>query len=101
MPTPTTNSVEPIVIEAGETTGTTALMVTDDDLRDGGTGTNRGETLVIFGSVDGMEIGDLTFHHLGRGGANPAGGRGAAARGALLVWRGAVRARGRDRSLAR
>ena len=54
-------SVEPIVIEAGETTRTTTLMVTDDDLPDGGTGTNRGETLVLFGSVDGVEIGDLTF----------------------------------------
>ena len=49
------------MIETGETTRTTTLMVTDDDLPDGGTGTNRGETLVLFGSVDGVEIGDLTF----------------------------------------
>ena len=52
-------SVEPILIEAGETTWTTTLMVTDDDLPDGGTGTNRGETLVLFGSVGSMETGGL------------------------------------------
>ena len=45
-------SVEPIVIEAGETTGTITLMVTDD-LPDGGTRTNQGETPELFGSVDG------------------------------------------------
>ena len=54
-------SVEPIVIEAGETVGVTTLLVTEDDLPDGGTGTNVGEKLVVFGSVDGMEIGDLEF----------------------------------------
>lgn len=32
------------------------LMVTDDDLPDGGTGTRQAETLVLFGSVGGMEI---------------------------------------------
>ena len=36
-------------------------MVVDDDLPDGGTGTNRGEALVLLGSVDGVEIGELTF----------------------------------------
>ena len=49
------------MIEAGETTGTTTLMVVDDDLPDGGTGTNRVEALVLLGSVDGVEIGELTF----------------------------------------
>lgn len=83
-------SVEPIVIEAGETTGTTTLMVTDDDLPDGGTGTNRGETLVLLGTVDGVEIGDLTFIIWGRGGTGPAGGRGASARSTpALARRGA------------
>ena len=92
-------SVEPIVIEAGETTRTTTLMVTDD-LPDGGTGTNRGETLVLFGSVDGVEIGDLTFIIWDAAvPALPVGG--ALLLGALLLWRGAVRERGRDRSLAR
>ncbi len=36
-------------------------MVTADDLPDGGTGTNMGESLVLIGTVDGMEIGTLTF----------------------------------------
>ena len=54
-------NLESIVIETGETTGTTTLMVVDDDLPDGGTGTNRGEALVLLGSVDGVEIGELTF----------------------------------------
>ena len=66
-------SVEPILIEAGETTGTTTLMVTADDLPDGGTGTNRGETLVLFGSVGGIEyrlapdlvVGDFWQHYPG------------------------------------
>ena len=35
--------------------------MTTDDLPDGGTGTNRGETLVLFGSVGGTEMGELTF----------------------------------------
>ena len=54
-------NVESIVIEAGETTGTTTLIVVDDDLPDGGTGTNRVEALVLLGSVDGVELGELTF----------------------------------------
>ncbi|MCY4508254.1 MAG: hypothetical protein OXG35_15055 [Acidobacteria bacterium] len=88
-------SVEPIVIETGETTGTTMLMVTADDLPDGGTGTNRGETLVLFGSVDGIEIGDLTFTIWDA--AVPALPlSGVVLLGALLLWRGAVRARRRD-----
>ena len=54
-------SVESITIRADQTSGTTMLMVTEDDLPDGGTGTNMGESLVLIGSVDGMEIGSLTF----------------------------------------
>ena len=54
-------SVESITIMAGETSGTTMLMVTEDNTPDGGTGTNMGESLVLIGSVDGMEIGSLTF----------------------------------------
>ena len=87
--------VEPILIEAGETTGTSTLMVTADDLPDGGTGTNRGETLVLFGSVGGMEIGNLTFTIWdGAVPALPMGG--VVLLAALLLWRGAVRARRRD-----
>ena len=85
----------PILIEAGETTGTTMLMVTEDDLPDGGTGTNRGETLVLFGTVDDVEIGDLTFTIWDAAvQALPVGG--VLLLGALLLWRGAARARGRD-----
>ena len=47
-------NVESIVIEAGETTGTTTLMVVGDDLPDGGAGANQAEALVPFGSVDGV-----------------------------------------------
>ena len=50
-----------ILITAGKTTGSNRLMVTADDLPDGGTGTSEPETLVLFGTIDGMEIGDLTF----------------------------------------
>ena len=75
------------MIEAGETTGTTTLMVTDDDLPDGGTGTNQAETLVLFGSVDGVEIGELTFTIWDDAvPALPVGG--ALLLGALLLWRG-------------
>ena len=85
-------SVEAILIEAGETTGTTMLMVTADDLPDGGTGTNRTETLVLFGSVGGMKIGELTFTIWDAAvPALPVGG--ALALGLLLMWRGVVRAR--------
>lgn len=80
------------MIETGETTGTTMLMVTADDLPDGGTGTNRGETLVLFGTIDGMKIGDLTFTIWDAAvPALPVGG--VLLLGALLLWRGAVRAR--------
>ena len=81
-------SGQPILIEAGETTGITTLTVTESGLPDG---TNPGETLMLFGSVDGMEIGELT---------SPSGrprcrrGRGPCCSGRCCC--GAVRARGRD-----
>ena len=54
-------TVASIMIMAGETSGTTMLMVTEDNMPDAGTGTNMGESLVLIGSVDGMEIGTLEF----------------------------------------
>ena len=54
-------TVSSIMIMAGETVGTTMLMVTEDNMPDAGTGTNMGESLVLIGSVDGMEIGTLEF----------------------------------------
>ena len=54
-------TVENITIMAGETLGTTMLIVTEDDMPDGGTGTNMGEMLVLFGMVDGMQTNSLTF----------------------------------------
>ena len=53
--------VESIMIPAGATSGTTMLMVTEDNMPDAGTGTNMGQSLVLVGSVDGMEIGTLAF----------------------------------------
>lgn len=87
-------NVESVVIEAGETTGTTTLMVVDDDLPNGGAGTNRGEALVLLGSVDGVEIGELTF--IIWDAAVPALPVGGVLLGALLLWRGAVRTRSQD-----
>ena len=54
-------SVGNITIADGETAGTTQLVVTADDLPDGGTGTNVGEKLVLYGSVGDMRIGTLWF----------------------------------------
>ena len=54
-------TVSSIMIMAGEMSGTTMLMVTEDNMPDAGTGTNMGESLVLIGSVDGMEIGSLEF----------------------------------------
>ena len=63
------------------------LMVTADDLPDRGTGTNRTETLVLFGSVGGMKIGELTFTIWDAAvPALPVGG--VLALGLLLMWRG-------------
>ena len=54
-------TVGSIMIAAGEMSGTTMLMVTEDNMPDAGDGTNMGEKLVLVGSVDGMEIGTLEF----------------------------------------
>ena len=54
-------TVGSIMIAAGESSGTTMLMVTEDNMPDAGDGTNMGEMLVLIGSVDGMEIGTLEF----------------------------------------
>ncbi len=48
-------SAEPIVIGAGETTGTTLLMAVDDDLAE------RSEELTLEGRVGGMKTNALTF----------------------------------------
>ena len=53
-------TVEPVVIMAGESTGTTMLMVTEDGMDDAGNG--MPEMLVVFGMVDGMETNSLTFY---------------------------------------
>ena len=53
-------TVEPVVIMAGESTGTTMLMVTEDSMDDAGSG--MPEMLVVFGMVDGMETNSLTFY---------------------------------------
>ena len=83
-------SVEPIVIEAGETTGTTTLTVPESGFTEG---TDPGETLVLFGFVDGVEIDKLTFTIWNTAvPALPIGG--ALLLGALLAWRGAAPARG-------
>ena len=54
--------VDDIMIMAGETTGTTKLMVTEDNLPDGGTNDNMSETLVLFGMVGNMQTDDLMFY---------------------------------------
>ena len=54
-------TVGSIMIMAGEMSGTTMLMVTEDNMPDAGDGTNMGESLVLVGSVDGMEVGTLEF----------------------------------------
>ena len=54
--------VESIMIMAGETMGTTMLMVTEDDMPDGGTGTNMGEKLVLLGMVGNVQTNDLAFY---------------------------------------
>ena len=52
----------PIMIMAGETMGKTMLMVKEDSMPDGGTGTNMGESLVLFGMVGNIQTeNSLTF----------------------------------------
>ena len=53
-------TVEPVTIMAGETMGTTMLMIEDDGPGDAGHG--MPEMLVVFGMVDGMETNSLTFY---------------------------------------
>ena len=53
-------TAEPVMIMAGETMGTTMLMVTEDGMDDAGHG--MPEMLVVFGMVDGMETNSLTFY---------------------------------------
>ncbi len=52
--------VESIMIMAGETMGTTMLMVTEDGMDDGGAG--MPEKLVLFGMVGNVQTNDLAFY---------------------------------------
>ena len=54
-------SVGSATIMAGYDSATAELMVTEDDLPDSGTNDNMGESLVLYGMVDGEEINSLTF----------------------------------------
>ena len=54
-------SVGSAVIMAGEDSATAALMVTADDLPDGGTNDNMGEALVLYGRVNGKATNSLMF----------------------------------------
>ena len=74
------------MIEAGETTRVTTLTVTEDGADE------PTEMLVLVGSVDGVEIGELTLHVWDAAvPALPLGG--VLLLGGLLLWRG-VRRRG-------
>ena len=53
-------TAEAVMIPAGETMGTTMLMIEDDGPGDAGHG--MPEMLVLFGMVDGMETNSLTFY---------------------------------------
>ena len=53
-------SVESIMIMAGEGSGTTMLMVTEDTMEDSGHGSP--EMLVLYGEVDGMPTNSLSFY---------------------------------------
>ena len=55
-------TVEDITIMAGETMGTTMLMVTEDNMPDGGTDDNMSESLVLFGMVGNMQTNDVKFY---------------------------------------
>ena len=54
-------SVSMATIMAGYDSATAELMVTEDDMPDGGTDDNMGETLVLFGTVNGEQTNALTF----------------------------------------
>ena len=53
-------TVEAVMIMAGESMGTTMLMVTEDGMDDAGHG--MPEMLVLYGMADGMETNSLTFY---------------------------------------
>ena len=54
-------SVSMATIMAGDDSATAELMVTEDNLPDGGTDDNMGEMLVLYGMVDGASTNSLTF----------------------------------------
>ena len=54
-------SVSMATIMAGYDSATAELMVTEDMMPDGGTDDNMGESLVLYGMVDGEETNSLTF----------------------------------------
>ena len=84
-------AAEPIMIEAGETTGTTLVTAVEDDEPDSGAGSP--EVLTLYGVVDGMQTNSVSFHLWDAAvPALPLGG--ALLLAALLLRRGAVRARG-------
>ena len=84
-----------IRIIAGKDTGRRQLYVQADSDADGGSDGSTPETLVLFGRIGAHQFGELRFtlwdHTVP---ALPIGGT--LLLGALLAWRGAVRARGRD-----
>ena len=53
--------VSSATIMAGYDSATAELMVTEDDMPDGGTDDNMGETLVLYGMAGDMETNSLTF----------------------------------------
>ena len=55
-------SVSMATIMAGYDSATAELMVTEDDMPDGGTDDNMSETLVLFGMVNGEQTNALTFN---------------------------------------
>ena len=54
-------SVSMATIMTGYDSATAELMVTEDDMPDGGTDDNMGEMLVLYGMVGDMETNSLTF----------------------------------------
>ena len=54
-------TVSSATIMAGYDSATAELMVTEDMMPDGGTNDNMGESLVLYGMVDGEETNSLTF----------------------------------------
>ena len=54
-------TVTSAMIKAGADMATAELMVTEDNMPDGGTNDNMGESLVLYGMVGTMETNSLTF----------------------------------------